>query len=99
MLGIDHSNVDEKRFNMVSKVRNPVSGLLVTDEIDITIWAIKILTEFVDEAEQDNDLVLKLESEIKNLKGEELHKVMRYMVYLLLRRISTHIEGRISKPL
>ena len=98
MLGIEHSNVDEKVFNSISKVRNPVSGLLATDEFDITIWAIKILTEFMDEAEQDNDLVLKLESEIKNLKGEELHKVMRYMVYLLLRRISTQLQ-KMSKPL
>lgn len=99
MLGVDHSSIEEKIFKTVSGMRNPVSGLSAVDEIDINIWASKILADFVEEAKDDKDLVLKLESEIKNLKGEELNKVMRYMVYLLLRRISTHIEGRISKPL
>lgn len=88
MLGIDHSHADEKMFNLISKVSNPSTGLLLTDEIDITLWASNILADFVTEAKDDKDLVLKLESEIKKLKGEELNKVMRYITYLLLNEVS-----------
>lgn len=96
MLGIEHSGIDEKVFSMMKSVKNPTSGLVIVDEIDIILWTSNILTSYVEEAKEDKDLVLKLESEIKKLRGEDLHKVMRFMIFLLLEKTISHTNKMVK---
>lgn len=96
MLGIDNFGIPENLVNVARSMINPTSRLVTEDEIHIIMWTIRICKEAVERADipQHNNsfVTIALEEAIKKLRGEELAKVMRFMVSLLMLKGVDHFE-------